>query len=185
VARIAISNQVRFHNAQTLVVSGERAQESTNRARYKIFEIDHTDARNGSLKRHVDRCRLVHQWKEEQVWEIIARWRVNPHPAYKLGFGRVSCGTCTFLAENGWASARVVLPEQFNEIANYEKQFGKTIDRNMDVITKASLGRAYAPCSNAKLVAEARDENWNGPIILPEGEWQLPAGAFGESNGPT
>ena len=188
--RTAIVNQKRFNNSQTLVLSGERAQESSNRAKYKIFEPDHTDARNGSLKRHVDRCRPVHQWDEAEIWNIIARWRVNMHPCYRLGWTRLSCALCIFLTRNGWASARAVLPEQFDQVALYEKEFGsnngKTIDRGgMSVIVKASLGKAYAACSNAALVAEARNENWNGPIILPEGEWELPAGAFGESDGPT
>jgi 3'-phosphoadenosine 5'-phosphosulfate sulfotransferase (PAPS reductase)/FAD synthetase len=85
VACAAIQNQKRFHNARSLVISGERAQESSNRAKYKIFERDRTDARNGSLKRHIDRCRPVHQWDEAEVWNIIARWRINLHPAYRFG----------------------------------------------------------------------------------------------------
>jgi 3'-phosphoadenosine 5'-phosphosulfate sulfotransferase (PAPS reductase)/FAD synthetase len=185
VASIAIQNQPRFHNSRTLAISGERAQESSARAKYKVFEIDRTDARDGSLKRHVDRCRLVHQWNEAEIWDIIARWRVNPHPAYRLGWGRLSCSCCLFGNSNQWASAKVVLPDYVQVIAGYEKEFGKTIDRDMSVLVKASLGKAYPECSNAKLVAEARDEKWNGRIILNEGEWQLPAGAFGESNGPT
>lgn len=184
-ARIAIINQARFQQARTLVVSGERAEESPNRANYKLFEPDHTDARHGSLQRHVDRCRIVHQWDEAEIWDIIARWRINVHPAYRLGFNRVSCACCIFSSPSRWASAQRVLPEQVNQIASYEKDFGKTIDRGgMGVTTKSALGKAYPACSNAALVAEARDENWNGRILLDEGEWELPAGAFGESNGP-
>jgi 3'-phosphoadenosine 5'-phosphosulfate sulfotransferase (PAPS reductase)/FAD synthetase len=186
VADIAIRNQPRFNNCRTLVISGERAQESSARAGYKIFERDRADARNGPLKRHIDRCRLVHQWDEIDVWEIIARWRVNMHPAYRLNWGRLSCALCIFGSANQWASAKVVFPDQFKQIADYEREFGKTIDRGgMGVIVKASLGKAYPACSNAALVAEARNEHWNGRIILDEGEWELPAGAFGESNGPT
>jgi hypothetical protein len=77
----------------------------------------------------------------------------------------------------------VVLPGQFNQIAEYEQVFGKTIDRDgLRVLVKASLGTAYHGCGNAALLAEAKDENWNGPIILSDGEWQLLAGAFGESD---
>lgn len=185
VGSIALNNQPRFNDARTLTLSGERAEESGARRKLQIFQPDRSDARKGSLKRHVDRCRLVHQWREEQIWDIIARWRIQPHPAYRLGWSRVSCGPCIFLTPDGWASARVVLPEQFNEIVYYERQFGKTIDRTMDVTAKAALGKPYPQCSNAKLVAEARDRNWDYPIILPEGEWELPPGAFGENGGPT
>ena len=185
VASIAINNQDRFQNSRTLVISGERAQESSARAKYKVFEVDRTDARNGKLKRHVDRYRAVHSYSEAEIWNIIARWRVNTHPGYRLGWGRLSCVCCIFGSPSQWKSAETILPDQVQQIAAYEKEFGKTIDRKMDVLTKASLGKAYAPCSNAALVAEARDENWNGRIILEDGEWQLPTGAFGESNGPT
>jgi 3'-phosphoadenosine 5'-phosphosulfate sulfotransferase (PAPS reductase)/FAD synthetase len=185
VASIAVNNQTRFHNSRTLLVSGERAQESAARAKYKAFEPDRTDARDGSLKRHVDRYRPVHRWDEAEVWQIIARWKVNPHVGYRLKFARLSCASCIFGNANQLASVKVILPEQFNRIAGYEREFGFTIDRDMDVNTKASLGKAYAPCAHAALIAEARDENWNGRIILDDGEWQLPAGAFGESTGPT
>ena len=149
-----------------------------------MFEPDRTDARGGVLNRHVDRCRLVHQWSAEEVWEIIARWRVNVHPAYHLQFGRVSCANCIFLGKHGWASVRAVVPEQFEQVAQYEKSFGKTIDRDMGVVTKANMGTVYSPCRNDKLVG-VKNRNWNGPIILEENEWRLPAGAFGETNGPT
>ena len=49
---------------------------------------------------------------------------------------------------------------------------------------RADAGQPYAACSNPALVAEAMDPNWNGPIILPEGQWALPAGAFGSGGGP-
>jgi 3'-phosphoadenosine 5'-phosphosulfate sulfotransferase (PAPS reductase)/FAD synthetase len=185
-ARLSIINQPRFQQARTLVISGERAEESPNRANYKLFEVDHSDARHGSLRRHVDRCRIVHQWTESEIWDIIARWRINVHPAYRLGFNRLSCICCIFGSDRQWASARIVVPDQVEQVATYERQFGKTIDRShITVLHKASLGSPYSPCTDAALIAEARDRNWDRPIFLPEGEWQIPPGAFGESNGPT
>jgi hypothetical protein len=35
------------------------------------------------------------------------------------------------------------------------------------------------------LIAEAMDPDWNGPIILPEEEWVIPNGAFGQGGGPS
>lgn len=91
VAAAALRNQKRFNSSRTLTISGERAEESAGRANYKVFEPDRTDNRDGRNARHVDRWRPVHQWSEEEVWAIIERWKVNPHPAYCLGWGRVSC----------------------------------------------------------------------------------------------
>ncbi len=54
VCTAAINNQARFLNKKTLVVTGERAEESAARAKYKTFEPDRADNRNGKrIQRHV------------------------------------------------------------------------------------------------------------------------------------
>jgi 3'-phosphoadenosine 5'-phosphosulfate sulfotransferase (PAPS reductase)/FAD synthetase len=180
VCDLAIRNQPRFCGKRTLVVSGERAQESEARAAYKPFEADRTNVQ----KRLVDRSRPVHGWKETEVWAILERWSVNPHPAYRLAWGRLSCALCIFGGRNQWASAKAVLPAQFERVANYEVEFGKTIDRGGESVrSKAAKGVAHAQTQDQALVAEAMDSNWNGAIRVSS--WQLPAGAFkGETCGP-
>ncbi|WP_322883856.1 phosphoadenosine phosphosulfate reductase domain-containing protein [Microvirga lotononidis] len=90
-------NQGRFLGKKTLFVTGERAQESAARARYKTFEPHRTNRRDGTRRnRYVDHWRPIHVWDERQVWEIIERHRVAPHPAYDAGFGRVSRMNCIF-----------------------------------------------------------------------------------------
>lgn len=91
VGAAAIRNQKRFNDSKTLTISGERAEESAARANYKGFEPDRADKRNGRNARHVDRWRPIHGWSEGEVWAIIKKYGVNPHPAYWLGWGRVSC----------------------------------------------------------------------------------------------
>ena len=73
----AITNQPRFDGKRTLVVTGERAQESSNRAKYATLEPHRTSA----LKRHVDHWRPVHGHSEAQVWEAIRKHGIVPHPA--------------------------------------------------------------------------------------------------------
>lgn len=92
VGSTALRNQKRFVGARTLFVTGERAEESSARAKYKTFEPHRSD----SAKRHVDQWRPIHQWPEQAVWDIIKAHHINPHPAYHLGFGRVSCAACNF-----------------------------------------------------------------------------------------
>jgi len=183
VLAIALRNQDRFNGFKTLVLSGERAQESSKRAAYKPYEPHRTDARGQKTGRHVDAWRPVHQWSEQEVWAIIKRFRIAPHCAYRLGFGRLSCARCIFGTPNQWASARIVSPDAVAKIAAYEKEFGITIDRDMDVLTKANKGNPYPATSNADLITEANDPNWDGPVFVDE--WQCPAGAFGENAGPS
>lgn len=188
VCRRALANDPRFVNSRTLVVTGERAEESASRAKYATFEPHEADLRNGKRKpRHIDAWRPVHGWSEELVWATIQRHGVNPHPAYRLGWGRVSCAACIFGSANQWASLKAVAPDMVDTIVNYEERFGVTIKRNVTVREQASKGEAYAALEteDGKAAAvEAADKDWNGQVILEPGDWKMPAGAFGESTGP-
>lgn len=180
-----IRNEDRFLSGRTLVITGERAQESAARSRYAEFEPDRTDNRDGPrVARHVDRWRPVLHWDEAQVWDIIKRYSVVPHPAYQLGWSRLSCMTCIFGSPNQWATIRAVFPERFAAIAEREAQFSVTIQRTRSVHQLADRGTPYAAAiSQPELVALAEGETWTLPVIT--NDWQLPAGAFGENAGPS
>lgn len=181
VASKALAHQPRFEGKRTLFITGERADEGNGgRAHYKVFEPHPKDARNGIKKRHIDHYRPVHTWTEQQVWEIIGRHKVTPHPAYRLGWGRVSCMTCIFGSENQWASIRQIANDYFERIRAYEEEFGCTIHRKMSVEEQAQLGRPYESLDDY-LVSQAMNKEFSGPVIMDD--WALPAGAFGESNG--
>ena len=99
-----IRGQDRFLGSRTLVVTGERAEESPARARYAEAERHRTDTRDGTRRqRHVDHWRPVHAWSECAVWDILARHGVVPAIPYRLGFGRLSCTTCIFGTPALWA----------------------------------------------------------------------------------
>lgn len=174
----AIRNQKRFIGKKVLVVTGERAEESSARAKYKTFEVDRTH----STKRHVDHWRNVHAWDETKVWEAMERWKIMPHPAYRLGWGRLSCMACIFGSRNQWASLNKISPGMAEAIIDDETSFGKTIKRNESVPEQIKKGQPYASL-DPELVAMAMSKEYTGPVTTTN--WQLPAGAFGESNGPT
>jgi rhodanese-related sulfurtransferase len=177
-----ITAQTRFCNSRTLVVTGERAQESASRARYLSFEPHRTDRRAGRLARHVDHWRPVHAWDEAQVWEIMERHNVRPHPAYELGFGRCSCQFCIFGSPNQWATVRQIDPVRFQRIADYEVEFAHTIRNGMNVHQLADKGVPY-PAATPERAKVALSRDYNLPIIMEN--WEQPAGAYGESAGPT
>ncbi len=180
VATSALKNQDRFKHSKTLVISGERAEESPGRAKYKQFEPGRADLRGGKAQRHIVHWRPVHQWTEEKVWAIIERFKVNPHPAYWLGWGRVSCMYCIFGSDNQWASGRQVCRTGFNKIADYEQRFGLTIHRSKTVGERARNGVPYQ--MSKKMVDMAMSKEFYEPIFMLH--WLLPPGAFGESCGP-
>lgn len=181
VATAAIRNQARFTGKRTLVVSGERGQESPNRAKYAMFE----PSRAHSSSRHVDHYRPILNETEAWVWDTIKAYSIRVHPAYYLGFGRVSCAFCIFGNADQFMSAFILQPEQGEEIIQYEEQFGVTIKRKESLPQLMNKGKLYEAINedNYNVVLVSR-EYYHEEIIMEAEDWYLPAGAFAESCGP-
>lgn len=183
VCKTALRNQERFKDSRTLVLTGERGQESAARAKYEQFEPHAADLRDGKrYTRHVDHWRPLLEWYEVDVWAIIEKYSVRPHPAYYLGWGRVSCALCIFGSKDQWATARRVLPRQFEAVADLESEFTMTIREGATIRQLADTGNAYDSVTPER-VAAARSSDYSQQVIMDN--WQLPAGAFGDSAGPT
>jgi hypothetical protein len=176
----AIRGQGRFLGGRTLVVTGERAEESPARGRYATFEPHRTHCR----RRHVDHWRPVLGWTEEHVWDRIAAASLRPHPAYSLGWSRLSCRACIFGSPAQWATLRYLYPVAFAAVAAREARSGRTIQRFADVVVLADRGVPYpAAVAQPELAAVAGGAAWSLPVI--ERPWRRPAGAFGEAAGPS
>lgn len=176
----AIRNQARFELGRTLVVTGERAEDSPARARYRAFEAHRTHC----ARRHVDHWRPVLSWSEREVWDRIATAMIRPHPAYSLGWSRLSCRGCIFGSPNQWATLRALYPDAFDDIAALEAASGFTIHRAASVTALADRGVAYAAALADPALAELAGATvWTLPAI--QRPWSLPAGAFGEAAGPS
>ena len=185
VCSAAIRNQDRFKGIKTVVISGERGEESPNRGKYAILEPDRSDLRDGHrYQRYVDRMRPIRDWKEEQVWEIIEKYKVRVHPAYYLGFGRVSCQFCIFGNANQFRSAYAISPQRGMELADLEDDLGKTMKRKETLRHVYYRGEVYPAIQkdhhNRRL---AVSNEYTDTIFMDN--WLLPSGAFGESCGPT
>jgi hypothetical protein len=67
---LALNNDPALKAGRLLVLTGERRQESANRAAYAEKEPHRCDSR----RRRVDAWRAVIDWTEQQVWDVIRRW---------------------------------------------------------------------------------------------------------------
>lgn len=131
-----IRNDPRLQAGTWCVVTGIRASESDARAKQDPL-VQETVRRGTSRERTVWTWLAVHDWPEADVWAILEKHRVNPHPAYKIGFGRVSCMTCIFGNREQWATVKAIAPERFDTIADYEDYFGKMDPaRRVDRVSK-------------------------------------------------
>ena len=141
VCAAALRHDPRFEDCRTLVLSGERGEEIPQRARYAILEPDKADLRGGRKHfRHIDRYRPLREWKEQQVWDLLEKYRVRPHPCYFMGFGRCSCKFCVFGNADQFASAACISHQKAQRLVDYEKEFGHTLKRDTDLETLIRKG---------------------------------------------
>jgi 3'-phosphoadenosine 5'-phosphosulfate sulfotransferase (PAPS reductase)/FAD synthetase len=179
-----LTNEPAYQGKKILVVTGERGEESAHRAKYEDIGPHRTDGK----RRTVHQWRPILGWKEEQVWEIIERHRVRPHPAYSLGWSRVSCLPCIFGGDDQWASVKAIAPKQFDRIADLERGFGVTIKKGQSVEDMARKGKEFVSDKPEELrrLAMSPDAFTAEIFFLPEGEvWKTPAGAYKRCGGPT
>lgn len=161
-----------YKEGEFIICTGERRQESANRAKYNETE-PHICT---NKKRNVTAWRIVIDWTEEQVWAIIKRWKIQPHPCYMLGYSRCSCQTCIFGSDNIWASNAELSPEKVEAIAQRESDFGFTLYNGMTIFEKCNRGKSFLTYENvARWAAEALGE-FVSPIFVEN--WTLPQGAF-------
>lgn len=178
VAAKVFTNDPFFKTGKFVILTGERREESPGRARYAEVEEHKASTAN----------RTVHQWRavidftEQQVWDLIAKHHIAPHPAYQLGFGRVSCMPCIFGKADQWAAVKELDAARFEKIAKFEEQFGKTIQRTESVRVMAAKGTSFVLArAEIRELAMTHGE-FAAPVIV--NEWTMPAGAFRRTGGP-
>lgn len=169
VLRTAIADNPAYFG-EIFVLTGERRQESAGRSKYQEVELHKTNC----LKRSATSWRPVIDWTEEQVWQIMARWKVQPHPAYMLGWNRCSCQLCIFGSPAIWASIQQIQPDKIDRIADIERDIDFTMYAGAGIRDRVAQGVAF----------ENMDPFWisqgtgqfTAPIVVEK--WTLPAGAF-------
>jgi len=167
-----------------LVVSGERRGESTGRAKYNEMEIHRT---NAEKKAH----RFVHQWRpvidysEKDVWEVLKRHRINPHPCYRAGWNRCSCAACIFSTPTLFAGYRELYPEEFEQLKQDEVILDFTLDNKCDLETFVGSADPCVYYSDKEALNSLVTGEFTVNDIYVTGDWMYPAGAFhGAEGGP-
>ena len=180
VFRRVLCNDKEFKQGNYLVLTGERREESTARSRYLEAELDHGNTKS----RLVHRWRPVIDWPEKHIWEIFEEYGVQPHPAYYLGFSRVSCMTCIFSGPDHWATIRDIDPERFRVFAEMEQELGHKVDAKLTLRQMADKGRSFVDTYQevADWIAKAMVSEFEPEDIITK-NWILPAGAYGGPKG--
>lgn len=190
VFRRVLNNHPRFQGTKEkpkkiLVITGERREESSNRAKYLECEIHPCS----TSRRIVHAWRAVIDYSEQQIWDMYEKRRFLPHPAYLLGWNRTSCFGCIFSTADLWAMMREIAPDRFNRLVEMEKELNHTIDTNRITLEqKANLGSIERLPKDHRLsdwVKKALTRNFNKSDLIMD-KWEVPAGAFrGNLGGPS
>ena len=167
-----------------LIVSGERRGESVGRSKYNEIEIHRT---NAVSKHH----RTVHQWRpvidysERDIWEVLKRHKVNPHPCYRAGWNRCSCAMCIFSTPRLFAGIRELYPKEYALLCQDEKILGFTLDNHCDLETYIGSADSCVYHGDKEAIQSLLTGEFPVESVYVKGKWKYPAGAFhGAAGGP-
>lgn len=169
------------HDKKILIVSGERRGESAGRSKYNEMEIHRT---NATAKAH----RVVHQWRccidysEKDVWELLKRHNINPHPCYRIGWNRCSCMMCIFSTPRLFAGVKELFPDDYASLRHDEEVLGFTLDnkKNLDEFIGDTPS---CVCWNDKKAIQSILTGEFGTEDIYTENWNYPVGAFHGADG--
>lgn len=169
------------HDKKILIVSGERRGESAGRSKYNEMEIHRT---NATAKAH----RVVHQWRccidysEKDVWELLKRHHINPHPRYRIGWNRCSCMMCIFSTPRLFAGVKELFPDAYASLRHDEEVLGFTLDnkKNLDEFIGDTPS---CVCWNDKKAIHSILTGEFGTEDIYTENWNYPVGAFHGADG--
>jgi 3'-phosphoadenosine 5'-phosphosulfate sulfotransferase (PAPS reductase)/FAD synthetase len=179
VADFVLRHDPLFAKGNFIFLTGERREESANRATYQDLESHRTENR----RRRIHHWRPVLRWPEARVWGILQQFGVIPHPSYTLGWSRTSCASCIFGSDQQWADYAQLMPDQFEMHADNEESFGWTIRRTESL--RSIVARTKPNALDPDMVRQALSQEWDRPILIDPALWTMPSGAFKAAHGPS
>lgn len=172
-------------NSKVLICSGERRGESAGRSKYNEMEVYFRANAEKKLKRTVHQWRPVIDYSEKDVWEVLKRNKVAPHPCYRASWNRCSCAGCIFSTPELFAGFKELYPEEFEEMKNDEITLGFTLDNKCDLETYIAGAKSCLYTGDKEAIRSLITGEFTEKDIFIDGQWKYPAGAFhGAEGGP-
>lgn len=124
-------------------------------------------------------------YSEKDVWEVLKRHWINPHPCYRAGWNRCSCATCIFFTPKLFAGIRELYPEEYQLLNFDEEILGFTLDNKCNLDTFVGEAKFCVYHGDEKAIQSLITGEFSVEDIYVEGKWMYPAGAFhGAEGGP-
>lgn len=174
VAKISVMERLitnTISEGDVLILTGERRTESNKRSTYLEAEPHrtHTKTRNAWT------WRPVIDWTLDEVWDKMGEWKIQPHPAYELGWGRCSCQLCIFGGNDAWASVNHISPQLVDYIETKEQEISHTLYKGRGIRSKVEGGTSWISEEMMERWGKEATTQFTSPIIV-EGEWNRPQG---------
>lgn len=171
-------------NSKVLICSGERRGESKGRSKYNEMEKYRASAEK-RLHRTIHQWRPVIDYSEVDVWEVLKRHKINPHPCYRAGWNRCSCAGCIFSTPRLFAGYKVLYPEEWELMKADEIHLGFTLDNKCDLETFVGNAEPCVCWEDKEAIRSLITGEFTTEDLFVKEEWKYPAGAFhGAEGGP-
>lgn len=105
--------------AETIRVSGVRAEESPARAAHPEFQHD-----------EIMGCGMwlpIHKWTHQDVFAMHAKHGVPVNPLYLMGMGRVGCAPCIMANKSELSAIAMRKPEAFDRLWDMERRVAESV----------------------------------------------------------
>lgn len=122
----AIRHHIKDNDLDGLIVNcmGMRAEESSGRAKAKIFKFS---KRNSKAGREWYDYLPIHNWTEGEVYSEILAFGEAVHWAYHMGMDRLSCQFCIMASTADLKVAAKLAPETYKRLVDLEKKIDFTM----------------------------------------------------------
>lgn len=142
-ARVVTKLSKGLGDCRVLYVFGFRKAESPSRSKKEILSIN---TRLQSKKRTVIEFLPIHNWSDQQVWDVIKGEGLPYHPAYDLGMPRLSCCFCIFSPFDALIVAGRANPELLEKYVALEARIGHSFKNGESIKSvQDAISAGYEP----------------------------------------
>ncbi|WP_336788462.1 phosphoadenosine phosphosulfate reductase domain-containing protein [Paenibacillus sp. MMO-177] len=114
-----------FNDCKILLLTGERSEESTERAAKNVFQI-HSAQATGRKDRIVHWLKPIKDMLKIQVRQLIADYGIELHPCYQW-VSRCSCKFCIFNTSAEMQHTSKLFPDDWEYLKQMERELGHTM----------------------------------------------------------
>ena len=129
---------------------------------------------------HSGRCCI--DYSEKDVWELLKRHYINPHPCYRIGWNRCSCMMCIFSTPRLFAGVKELFPDDYAALRHDEEVLGFTLDNKKNLDEFIGDTQSCVCWKDKAAIHSILTGEFNTDDIYTN-NWNYPVGAFHGADG--